>query len=204
SARSARSGGSKGTCRYRAVAKSSEVDESLFKAPKPDRSGAMGTGKPVRASEILPGSTVVTVHELEEIRRRAVVRAAADEAAERARVEHQHEVSRENEKQLAARERKERMLKMEEDARLKAKRSDIEIEHMAREQLIKKLAGEKLDQNNDIIKTLQSLGARAAAFTIRDAQLAEKASREESERAYESRMDMVMELDRLRDLRRRE
>lgn len=36
---------------------------------------------------------------------------------------------------------------------------------------MKKLATEKLDANNDLVKMLNSLGARAAAFTIRDKQV---------------------------------
>lgn len=37
--------------------------------------------------------------------------------------------------------------------------------------MVKKLATEKLDANNDLVKMLNSLGARAAAFTIRDKQV---------------------------------
>ena len=41
---------------------------------------------------------------------------------------------------------------------------------MAHDQMVKKMATEKLDANNDLVKMLTSLGARAAAFTIRDKQ----------------------------------
>lgn len=41
---------------------------------------------------------------------------------------------------------------------------------MAHDQMVKKMATEKLDANNDLVKMLNSLGARAAAFTIRDKQ----------------------------------
>lgn len=37
--------------------------------------------------------------------------------------------------------------------------------------MVKKMATEKLDANNDLVKMLNSLGARAAAFTIRDKQV---------------------------------
>lgn len=42
---------------------------------------------------------------------------------------------------------------------------------MAHDQMVKKMATEKLDANNDLVKMLNSLGARAAAFTIRDKQV---------------------------------
>lgn len=41
---------------------------------------------------------------------------------------------------------------------------------MAHDQMVKKMATEKLDANHDLVKMLNSLGARAAAFTIRDKQ----------------------------------
>lgn len=37
--------------------------------------------------------------------------------------------------------------------------------------MVKNMATEKLDANNDLVKMLNSLGARAAAFTIRDKQV---------------------------------
>ncbi|CAN0463120.1 unnamed protein product, partial [Ectocarpus sp. 8 AP-2014] len=114
------------------------------------------------------------------------------------------------ERQRAARARKQRMLEMEVEAKKKALKSDIEVERMAHDQMVKKMATEKLDANNDLVKMLNSLGARAAAFTIRDKQaieltgLAEKDRREGSEKVYDERMDMIMELDRLKDLTKRD
>lgn len=45
-----------------------------------------------------------------------------------------------------------------------------QVEQAAHDLMVKKLATEKLDGNNDLVKMLNSLGARAAAFTIRDKQ----------------------------------
>lgn len=47
---------------------------------------------------------------------------------------------------------------------------NVQVEQMAHDQMVKKMATEKLDANNDLVKMLNSLGARAAAFTIRDKQ----------------------------------
>lgn len=46
----------------------------------------------------------------------------------------------------------------------------VQVEQMAHDQMVKKMATEKLDANSDLVKMLNSLGARAAAFTIRDKQ----------------------------------
>ena len=42
---------------------------------------------------------------------------------------------------------------------------------MAHDAIVKKMATQKLDANNDMVKKLHSLGARAAAFTVRDKQV---------------------------------
>jgi len=60
---------------------------------------------------------------------------------------------------------------------LQAQKSDIEIEKMARERTIRDLAEKQVDENLDMVKMLNTLGARAAAFTIRDQQLAERHAR---------------------------
>jgi hypothetical protein len=69
---------------------------------------------------------------------------------------------------------------------------------------MRKLATEKIDMNKDVVKLLTGMSARAIAFTIRDAQLEEKHKIEEGEKEYERRMNIVMEIDRLKDISRRE
>ncbi|CAM9608694.1 unnamed protein product [Ectocarpus fasciculatus] len=192
---SARSGGSR---KYRVVSRGSSVDESLFGSSN-SKGRKKSTGRKVLVGEVPPKATVITEEELAQMKRRAIITSLADEEAAR--------VGRENmleERQRAARARKQRMLEMEVEAKKKALKSDIEVERMAHDQMVKKMATEKLDANNDLVKMLNSLGARAAAFTIRDKQLAEKDRREGSEKVYDERMDMIMELDRLKDLTKRD
>jgi len=167
----------------------SNVDESLFGEP---------SRKTTRSA--LPNNVaVISMAEIRAIKERSVVRTGQDEMRERA----EREAARE-EKQKIARQRKERMLKLEADSKMKAKKSDVEIEKMTRENTIRELAEKQVDQNLDMVKMLNSLGARAAAFTIRDQQLAEMEHRGDAEKAYNARMDMVMEIDRLKDLSQRE
>merc|ERR1719426_538452 len=66
------------------------------------------------------------------------------------------------------------------------------------------MADKTLDENLDLVKYLRGIGARAAAFTIRDQQLNERGAKEARQKAYEDRMDLLMEVDRLRDLKQRE
>lgn len=48
------------------------------------------------------------------------------------------------------------------------------------------------------------MSARAVAFTIRDEQLKEKERREKTEEEYNQRMDILMEIDRIKDIERRD
>jgi hypothetical protein len=111
---------------------------------------------------------------------------------------------RENEiKEKKSRDRKAKMIELEQKAKKNAKKSDEELAKAAREQAIRQMAEEKLIDETDLVKMLTTLGARAAAFTIRDRQIEEKKKREEVEREFDRRMDMMMEVDRIKDLQRR-
>lgn len=172
------------------------VDETLF------GNGRNGSGRNSKRSQTcLPviSSTVVSISELQRIKRDSVIKTAVEEAEERARA---LELKEQREKK--ARERKERMKELEKRSAMLAKKSDIEVANAARAEAIRSLAAEKMDENSDMVKLLNSLAARASAFTIRDAQLVEKAERQKIEDEYTRRMDMEMEIDRLRDLQRRE
>ena len=128
----------------------------------------------------------------------ATIKSDKEEQEERLRAQEIRE-----EKERRARERKERMVQLEIQAKSHAKLSDVELAAHAREEAIRKMAIEKMNDNTDLNKTLSTLAARAAAFTIRDKQLEDKRLREAENEEYEKRMDMVMELDRLKDLQRR-
>lgn len=159
-------------------------------------------GQPARKTNraaLPPNAAVITMDEIRAIKERSIVRTGQDEMRERAEREAAKEA-----KQKIARERKEKMMKLEAESKMKAKKSDVEVEKMARESTIRTLAEKQIDQNLDMVKMLNSLGARAAAFTIRDQQLAEMEHRGDAEKAYNARMDMVMEIDRLKDLAERE
>jgi len=108
------------------------------------------------------------------------------------------------EKETVSRARKARMMKLEDDAKMKTKKSATEEITEAKKQMIRKAAQEKIDQQNDLVKLLNTYSQRAMAFTIRDQQMADKARRDALEGDYERRMDIGMEIDRLKELSARE
>jgi hypothetical protein len=116
----------------------------------------------------------------------------------------EHAFLMKEERERISKERKTRMRELEAKGLLLAKKTDSEVAQAAREEAIRRLASEKIDSQSDVVKTLSSISARAAAFTIRDKQLEEKKRREHVENEYERRMDILMELDRLKDIQRRE
>lgn len=96
------------------------------------------------------------------------------------------------------------MKELEKKALLLAKKSDIEIAEEAKANALRQAAADKLVNNSDTVKLLTSMSCKAAAYSLRDAQVAEKHYREETEQEYNRRMDIVMEIDRLKDIQRRE
>lgn len=173
--------------RYRKVSLGSNVDESLFGARTKSSDRSISGNAAV----------VISADELARIRSRAAMVDRLDEAAEARELREARDVR--------ARERKEHMRRLEaEQSNPAYERSDMETANMARDQAVRKRADELLDENSDAVKLLSSLASRAIAFTVRDKQLEEKHRRAAVEGEYDRRMDMIMELDRLRDLRRRE
>jgi len=168
------------------------ADESLFGSSKK-------AGPSLKPHQLPSNAVVVSRSDVRDIKQRSIIRT-------------QLEISREAEqkdaarraKQQAAELRKEKMLKLEEEGKKKAKKSEMEVEKQARNEAIRQMAEKELDENLDLVKMLNCLGSRATAFTIRDSQLAEKGKRAGIEKDYNDRMDKLMEIDRLRDLAKRE
>ena len=133
------------------------------------------------------------------IQRSAVIQTEAEVMAERERAQ-----KLKDEREKKSKERKERMKELEKKAVLLAKKSDIEIQNEARAEAIRLAAAEKLNMNSDTVKLLTSIASKAIAYSLRDEQLHEKEEREKVEREYDRRMDIIMEIDRLKDIQRRE
>lgn len=178
--------------RYRA-GHESRVDESLFGSSEKSK-----TQSHTRTTIIPPNSVIISKSDLERIKLQATVKSERELEEERSRA-----LAIVEERERKAKERKARMIELEMQAKKHMKKSDVELAALAKEDAIRKWAAEKVNDNTDLNKTLSTLAARAAAFTIRDKQLQDKSQREAEEDEYERRMDMVMELDRLKDLQRR-
>jgi len=96
------------------------------------------------------------------------------------------------------------MKELEQRSVLLAKKTDIELAEMSKQQAIREAAEKKLVSNADPVKLLNSMAQRAIAFTIRDQQLEEKRRLEQIEKEHEDRMNIIVEIDRVKDIKRRE
>lgn len=96
------------------------------------------------------------------------------------------------------------MRELEKKAEKLAKKSDMELAEIARKQALREMAEKQIDDNSDVVKLLNSMAQRAAAFTIRDQQLEEKHRLESIEKEIDKRKDVEMEVDRIKDIQRRE
>lgn len=93
--------------------------------------------------------------------------------------------------------RKEYLIQKGEETKRKAPKSDVQLLRIAETKAKLAAAREQTEEELDSVKLLNTLGSRAAAFTIRKQQLQEKEEREEREKQYEVRLNLIMEINRL-------
>jgi hypothetical protein len=152
----------------------------------------------VKRPPTAPQVTYLTSKELERIKSGVVVKTPEELELDRERTRREKE-----ERERTAKARNARMKELEIKAESKKVKSDLEVADLAKAEAIRKLAEDKIDKDNDMVRMLDSLASRAIAFTVRDEQLRDKEHREKAEAAYQRRMDMEMELDRVKELKRR-
>jgi len=142
--------------------------------------------------------TVLSAPELRRIRESTIIKSPQQLEREK----EMHDQERE-EMMGEARRRRGRMAQKALDAKRKAPKSDVELLKLEETTVLLRAAELQRDDQLDAVKHLQTLGARSAAFTIRDQQLKELEERKEIASQYDQRMNLVMELDRLKDLQMR-
>ncbi|RHX96622.1 hypothetical protein DYB25_006123 [Aphanomyces astaci] len=96
------------------------------------------------------------------------------------------------------------MMERAAEAAKRAPKSEIETLFDQENDAIRKRAAVLKDQAHDSVKLMKTLGARAAAFTIRDEQIKRKKKIEEDHDKHNDQINLMMELDRLEGLKRQE
>lgn len=204
--------------RYRKVSRDSDVDETLFGNPRSTRSRMTGKtimkGKTtatnqqqekrsvVRTKKMTPKplrAHIISRQELQRIKERTTIITAEELESIEAQRETDNEVL-----MMKAQERKKHMMRKAEEAAIRAPKTEMELVFEAENQAVLENANYLREQSHDSVKHLKTLGARAAAFTIRDQQIAELETRGDDDKLYDEKMNLRMEIDRLEDLKRLE
>lgn len=118
---------------------------------------------------IPPTAAVISASELIRIKNQAVIKTEQEIQADR---EEAQRIKEERDK--LSKQRKDRMKELEKRAVLLAKKSDSEVAEIAKKQQIREAAEKQIDDSLDAVKLLNSMAARATAYSIRDQQLEEK------------------------------
>jgi len=151
-------------------------------------------------ADLSANMSYISASDLSRIKQSTIIRTDAD-----IRVEEDQRQANRDKKQAKANARKDRMRQKEKEARARRdNRSDVELAEENERKVLLGASEKQRVENNDGIKTLMTLGTRAAAFTVREKQIVDKEKRGTEMREYNDRMEAIMELDRLKDLRRRE
>ena len=153
----------------------------------------------VRRDELAPTAAVVSASQLQRIQASTVIRTNEEVMAEREEVVRLRDIAK-----AEAKKRKDYMREKGAAALQQQNMTAIDIENDIQRKAKLAAAQKQRDNNNDGVKLLNTYGARAAAFTLRKDQIVQKREQELKDMAYERRMTAVMEVERLRDLKRRE
>lgn len=193
------------------MSKGSRVDETLFapekSAPAAHVGKVMDPGsakisdaelKRIKAS--LSGSTtatdnaaVVPLSELQRMRGEAVLKTKEQNLAEKKILEEQKEQQR-----AAAKARKKLMMQREEERKKNAAMSEIELDQRQKQQSYIDRAEEMLMEENENVKHMNQMIQYAKMVTTRDQQLVEKKDIRSDKQKEEERLDLMMEIERLK------
>ena len=194
---------------YRRVAPTSQVDEALFgntNTPSAARRNAAADvismeniekligGQPSASS---PDSTVITAADLNRMRGASTIVSPAEMRAQRSSA-----ANEKAEQQTKARERKERMMAAEAKSKSRTKKSQSEVIAIKKGNATLNKAKTKLDEELDDVKKMNQMMAYAKCVTIRDAQISEKVEMQEENEMEESRLDAIMEIERVKAIQR--
>jgi len=145
----------------------------------------------------LPSITSTQLQRIKQSALAPVMRNCDDSNSSTNNTEHQHNADK------VAQARKEHMKRLEIEDIERQRKLGTQSDQ-AKLDRIRQEAQQKIDENADIVKLLQSCSERASTFAIRDLQLKDKAERERKEKDYERRMILSMEINRLQELEARE
>ncbi len=104
----------------------------------------------------------------------------------------------------AAKSRKQKMLSLDKDRAKKQPASDMEVINKHKSKGILAHAEKQMDEQIDEVKKMNEMMVYSKCVTIRDRQLEEQKNLEDEYRDEEKRLDIMMEIERLKQLKYQE
>ena len=105
---------------------------------------------------------------------------------------------------LAAKQRKEKMQQMDAERAAKLPLSDISLENKQRQEGLLSRAQMLLDEQLDDVKQMNQMVFYSKVVTVRDKQLEESKQLEEEYIAEQKKLDLMMEIERLKKIKEEE
>ncbi|QDZ25307.1 cilia- and flagella-associated protein 45 [Chloropicon primus] len=192
--------------RYRTVSKGSEVDESLFGSTKPGaRTMSKGTKKKVQIESIHTAQPTFPIESLENV---TISGSDLHRMRGSSNILSPEQVAAIKKAKMAAREkelaqsklRKQQMLKLEEERKKRMPPTETERLKLLSDQKTLSRAEYLQQEEHDDVKSMNRMLLYAKCVTIRDQQIMDKQRMMEAEEEEERKMDLVMEIERIKAL----
>mmetsp|Transcript_14638 Transcript_14638/g.31725 ORF Transcript_14638/g.31725 Transcript_14638/m.31725 type:complete len:506 (-) Transcript_14638:344-1861(-) len=181
--------------------KRQEVDETLFGATKCGSHGASTVISKAQHQSIqsLLGAEQPSVLTASELNRMKLL--ASGEFERQAAAEQEAKSYNKEQARLKAQARMQKMRQLEEERKSKVPPSDVEAKRIKDKAAVVSEADRKLAEELDDVKKMNQMMLYAKVVTIRDKQVNEKKIIEKERKEEEQRLDMIMEVERLKALK---
>ena len=186
--------------------KQSYVDESLFgsKNNRPNTGTAPGGAAVVSMQDLRKireqtekgqkaDAVIIPKNELERIKGSTKITTKEEQKQSKKMLEEQKEKQR-----SAANARKKRMMAMDQERASKVPPSEYQQEQNKKKEGLLQKAQDELDEEKDEVKHMNQMVNYSKCVTIRDKQLEEQKKLEEEYKDEDKRLDLMMEIERLR------
>ena len=186
--------------RYKTVAKGSMVDESLFGNTRPgaktaSKSQVVTFDTTLGNLMIHDDAVTISTRELARMKQGSNILSPEQVAKIRKAKQEAHE------KEMAqSKLRKQQMLKLEEERKKRVPPTETEIIKLQSDQKTLSRAEYLQQEEHDDVKAMNRMALYAKCVTIRDQQIKEKQRMMEEEEEEERRLDVIMEIERIKAL----
>ena len=197
------------------VSKNSYVDEALFgnagdrakaSAPRSTTGGAVVIGKDQlrtirEAAQVgkQKDALMITQNELDRMKNTTVIKSNDEKLQEKKLLDEQKD-----QQMAAAKARKKKMMEMDRERQKKLQPTDFQKDQTTKNETLLTKAKDQLDEEHDDVKEMNNMCLYSKVVTIRDRQLLESKRLEHEYLEEQKRIDLMMEIERLKTLKMQE